>query len=265
MYEAVSDSDIIFFTVPVRYIKYVCKQMYISKPKNAHLICSCKGFVYDEDDQQLLTPGQFLSKKLSIDYSVFFMNNIIFSADNRTQGNLILNGNYKHTIIDLLRNKNVQVNLNIDKVTIEVILSLKSLVVIAMGLIDGLNLGFIFKLTLMEIALLDIIRFCLYYFPNIDFRILKDASGYNDALKRSFAGRNYICSLRMARDDTTANDVEKLLNGQTMHGYDIANSVGEFLILKGNIKEFPFFKTIYEVVIGKKPAYDIKKLLGKNV
>ena len=76
--------------------------------------------------------------------------------------------------------------------------------------------------------------------------------GFGDIVASSYGGRNRLCAEYFAKTGIPFHECEaKLLNGQKLQGTLSAGDVYKLLKMRGALKDFPFFTTMYLIVLQK--------------
>eukprot|EP00457_Paulinella_chromatophora_P008445 gb/GEZN01008478.1/.p1 GENE.gb/GEZN01008478.1/~~gb/GEZN01008478.1/.p1 ORF type:complete len:397 (+),score=75.20 gb/GEZN01008478.1/:158-1192(+) len=139
---------------------------------------------------------------------------------------------------------------------IEICGALKNVVALAAGFADGLKLGNNTKAALIRLGLLEMRQFCYTFYsketPNDD--AFWDSCGVADLITTCYGGRNRKCAEVFVTMGGGWDAIEKkLLNGQKLQGTLTAIDVAGFLQSKNALDDFPFFQTVFHVVVGKIP------------
>lgn len=258
--EVVELSDIIFVITPVRFIESVCKQMIPYLKKNAHIVTCCKGFIYDSSNRSLKTVGQYFSEKTKLPYTVILTNRTSFLANNELVGKHIISGENSDMLAKLIKTKNTDIEIVEDSLSIEFILTLKSLILFGAGLVYGIKDDLSLRVKVLEVGIYEMKKLFVKFFPEINDGYIEKYGGLNDILKTTFAAKNFICAKEIGKRGASVGEVENMLNGQIIHALDISQALSSFLIANNSFDDFPFFKNVFEIISLKKPAKNIIKL-----
>ena len=146
--------------------------------------------------------------------------------------------------------------------------TLKNVVALGAGFIDGLELGQNTKAAIIRIGLEEIFEFANWYYPERkpQLQTMMESCGVADTIATAYGGRNRKCAEEFARteDDITLIE-ERLLNGQKLQGNIAAKEVFELLQLKGAVEKFPVMVTIYMIITKQIPPRKILEYDGPHI
>jgi len=155
------------------------------------------------------------------------------------------------------------VQLNPDVAGTEMAGTLKNIVALAAGMVDGLGLGPNTKAAVLRAGLDEMRRFAKAVYPNVKDETFLLSCGFSDLVASSYGGRNRLVAMewtkrQVAGDSATFEQLEEeLLKGQKLQGTLTSNEVQAVLDQKLLSHEFPLFTTINLIIHGQRPVRDI--------
>uniref|UniRef100_A0A6B2LA30 Glycerol-3-phosphate dehydrogenase [NAD(+)] n=1 Tax=Arcella intermedia TaxID=1963864 RepID=A0A6B2LA30_9EUKA len=243
------------FVTPHQFTAGICKSL---KGKlmnsNVRAISLTKGMEIDENGFHLMS--QVISNHLGIDCSVLMGANIaneiaVERFSEATVGYSILsNGN---TWAELFNTPYFQIRIIDDVPGPEMCGTLKNIVAIGAGMVDGLKLGNNSKAAIIRIGMQEIIKLSKMFFPTVKDATFFESCGIADLITTCFGGRNRKCgeAFVLARGEKTFVELEaELLGGQKLQGVLTSDEVQHVLKKIGKENEFPLFTTINRIING---------------
>jgi glycerol-3-phosphate dehydrogenase (NAD+) len=149
--------------------------------------------------------------------------------------------------------------------------TLKNIVALGAGMVDGLGLGANTKAAIVRRGLDEMRRFSRALYPSIRDDTFLESCGVADLITSCNGGRNrlvameYTKALLAGEPATFAALEERLLNGQKLQGVLTSNEVQEILELRGWEKDFPLFTTVNAIVNGTLPPADVVRFSARGV
>ncbi|URE40800.1 NAD-dependent glycerol-3-phosphate dehydrogenase C-terminus [Musa troglodytarum] len=135
--------------------------------------------------------------------------------------------------------------------------TLKNVVAIAAGLVDGMNMGNNTKAAIMRIGLREMRALSKLLFPSVRDSTFFESCGVADLITTCLGGRNRKVAEAFAKGDgkRSFDELEaELLGGQKLQGVSTAKEVYEILSHRGWQAIFPLFMTVHEICIGQLPS-----------
>jgi len=129
--------------------------------------------------------------------------------------------------------------------------TLKNIVALGAGFVDGLHLGNNTKAAVIRIGLLEMMALAKELFPTVKTETFFESCGVADLITTCFGGRNRKCAEAFvkAKGSKSFDDLEKeLLGGQKLQGVLTSHEVQEILRKKKLERKFPLFTTINRIV-----------------
>ncbi|KAK6153112.1 hypothetical protein DH2020_012751 [Rehmannia glutinosa] len=134
--------------------------------------------------------------------------------------------------------------------------TLKNVVAIAAGFVDGLEMGNNTKAAIMRIGLREMKAFSKLLFPSVKDTTFFESCGVADLITTCLGGRNRKCAEAFARNGgkRSFDELEaEMLQGQKLQGVSTAKEVYEVLSHRGWLELYPLFSTVHEICIGRRP------------
>uniref|UniRef100_A0A0D3EZ73 Glycerol-3-phosphate dehydrogenase [NAD(+)] n=1 Tax=Oryza barthii TaxID=65489 RepID=A0A0D3EZ73_9ORYZ len=138
--------------------------------------------------------------------------------------------------------------------------TLKNVVAIAAGLVDGLDMGNNTKAAIMRIGLREMRAFSKLLSPSVRDNTFFESCGVADLITTCLGGRNRRVAEAFARNGgkRSFDELEaEMLHGQKLQGVSTAKEVYEVLTYRGWQELFPLLSTVHEICIGQLPPTSI--------
>lgn len=258
--EAVSGASMLIFVTPHQFIKGLCPTIKSAMEPGARAISLIKGMDVTEDGFQLIS--SLIQAELDIDCSALMGANIAneialekFSEATVGYGEgMEVNGHlWKHAF----HTSYFHVTAVPDVVGCELCGTLKNIVAIGAGFVDGLELGNNTKAAIMRIGLVEMRKLAQECFPSVQTDTFFESAGIADLITTCFGGRNRKCGEAYARSfgsgaPKTWEELEaELLGGQKLQGVLTSHEVQAVLRRRGVEGNFPLFTTINRICTGE--------------
>lgn len=259
---AIKKSDIIVIAVATKYLRSVCEELNKCMTKKAHIVIASKGieektgFFASKIVKECLN-----TKKLSTISGPSFA---IDMAHNEAIGLSLAATNIatKKLVNQILESNNLKIRNTNDFIGVEICGTMKNIVAIASGILDGLKVSESTKALFLTESLNDI-RKLIKKFGGNEKTILSFA-GFGDIILTctSLTSRNYTFG-KLVGENVTKTKINNYLKNNTVEGMYALESIYR-LIKKKRIK-YPFLELIYNVVFGKiKSKEIITFMINKN-
>lgn len=258
---AVKNSKIIVIAVATKYIRGVCDELkkYISKTQ--HIVIASKGIepktklFASKIVKQILNTnkictisGPSFAKDMALDYPI----GLSLAANNLAT---------KKIVAKMLTSNTLKISTTNDFIGIELCGTMKNIIAIASGILDGLKLSESTKALFLTESLNDI-RKLIIKFGGKEKTILSFA-GFGDIILTctSISSRNYTYGKLIGEKNKKTQ--LSYINKNTIEGVDALKSVYELLYDK-KIK-YPYIDIIYKITFGKsEPEEIIRFLINKK-
>jgi glycerol-3-phosphate dehydrogenase (NAD+) len=146
--------------------------------------------------------------------------------------------------------------------------TLKNIISLGGGFVDGLKLGESTKAAILRIGLEEMFRFAQWYFPDKGCKVetLLETCGVGDLIASAYGGRNYKCAVEFVKSGKDLSVIEaELLNGQKLQGTLAAAELYELLTVRGAVSKFPLCATIHLIAIRAVPPATIVEFDGLHI
>eukprot|EP00761_Pharyngomonas_kirbyi_P012623 gb/GECH01012650.1/.p1 GENE.gb/GECH01012650.1/~~gb/GECH01012650.1/.p1 ORF type:complete len:358 (+),score=101.67 gb/GECH01012650.1/:1-1074(+) len=254
--DTVKDATLLIFVLPHQFVPKVCNTIKDHISPKARAISLIKGMDLQHDSQLI---SSLIKEELNIDCSVLTGAHIAkeVAAGQFTEATLgYYNLESAQPFYHLFNTRNFKVSLSDDPVTVELCGTLKNIVAIAVGLVDGLEMGLNTKSSVMRIGLREMQNLMRKWNPGTKPDTLLESCGVADLITTCFGGRNRRVAEHFARNNGKKSFEQleqELLQGQKIQGTLTAKEVHMVLKRWGVTQEFPLFTAVYEIAFENKP------------
>ncbi|KAF3337434.1 glycerol-3-phosphate dehydrogenase [Carex littledalei] len=248
----VRDADMLVFVTPHSYAKGICKRLAGKIKPKAKAISLIKGMEVKKEGSCMIS--KLITDVLGINCCVLMGANI---------ANEIAEEKLSEATIGYTEDKEVAnrwaqlfatpyflVSIVEDSIGVELCGTLKNVVAIAAGLVDGLEMGNNTKAAIIRIGLKEMRAFSKLLFPSVKDNTFFESCGVGDLIASCYGGRNRRVAEAFARSGgkKSFNELEEgVLQGQKLQGVLTAQEVFEVLNDKGWEGQFPFFVTVHKI------------------
>ncbi|RZC71309.1 hypothetical protein C5167_035241 [Papaver somniferum] len=256
---AVKDANMLVFVTPHQFMEGICKRLEGKiKEEGVQAISLIKGMEVKKEGPCMIS--SLISEKLGVDCCVLMGANI---------ANEIAVEKFSEATVGYREDKEVaeiwvklfgtpyfQVSAVQDVEGVELCGTLKNVVAIGAGLVDGLDMGNNTKAAIMRIGLREMKAFSKLMFPSVKDSTFFESCGIADVITTCLGGRNRRVSEAFARNGgkRSFDELEaELLQGQKLQGVSTAREVYEVLSHRGWQELFPLFTTVHKICIGLLP------------
>ena len=146
--------------------------------------------------------------------------------------------------------------------------TLKNIVAIGGGIVDGLSMGQSTKAAILREGFIETYNFAKWYFPdrNVSINTMLESCGFGVIVASSYGGRNRKCAEYFVTSKKTFKECEAdLLNGQKLQGTLAAEEIYKILKKRNACKMFPLFTTIYLIIQKTVPPEALINFKGKHL
>lgn len=260
--EATSGSSLLVFVTPHQFIKGLCPKIKPVIAADSKAISLIKGMDVTEDGFQLIS--SLIRDELNIDCSTLMGANIAgeiamerFSEATigHAEGQAASGDLWKR----LFHTSYFHVTTVPDVVGCELCGTLKNIVAIGAGFVDGLGLGNNTKAAIMRIGLVEMRRLAQECFPSVRSETFFESAGVADLITTCYGGRNRKCGEAYAKSIVIGSPKSwehlesELLGGQKLQGVLTSFEVQEVLKSRNLEASFPMFTTINRICKGEIP------------
>ena len=260
-YESVlKDSNIVFIAVVAKYVDSVTKELSKYNIKNKYFCILSKGI--EQNTCQFVTDvfkRNIKSKYVSVISGPSFAIDIL----NDEPIGLTIASKNKETmkkIKSVLSNDKIKLRTSSDLIGVELCGSIKNVIAIAAGILDGLGYSESTRSFLITESLHDI-KSLIYGLGGKKKTILSFA-GVGDLLltATSKKSRNYRFGILIGQGKN--KEAEDFLNDNTVEGYYTLKSI--YTLIKRKKIDMPIINLIYQIIINKKDSNKLSEFLIKK-
>ncbi|XP_020082751.1 glycerol-3-phosphate dehydrogenase [NAD(+)]-like [Ananas comosus] len=255
---AVKEANMLVFVTPHQFVEGICKRLVGKIRPGAEAISLIKGMEVKMEGPCMIS--KLISDMLGINCCVLMGANI---------ANEIAVEKFSEATVGYRQDKEVAqrwarlfgtsyflVSVVQDVEGVELCGTLKNVVAIAAGLVDGLDMGNNTKAAIMRIGLREMRAFSKLLFSSVRDSTFFESCGVADLITTCLGGRNRRVAEAFARSGgkRSFDELEaELLQGQKLQGVSTAKEVYEVLSNRGWQGLFPLFTTVHEICVGELP------------
>lgn len=263
------DADFFIFVLPHQFLPGTLRKMAPHVKKTATGCLLTKGITFKDGGIQLLTDT--VEEITGIKCGSLMGANI---ANEIARGDFVEstlafpNSPERDTWVKLFNSPKFLISVTDDIVLQQLAGTIKNIIAIGGGLIDGLEMGQSTKAAILREGFLEVYEFAKWMFPNrgVSLQTMVESCGFGDIVASSYGGRNRKCAEYFVKTGKPFQQCEaELLNGQKLQGTLASAEVFNILKLRKACKKFPLFSTIALIIDGKLPAAEIIDYKGKHL
>ena len=258
--ECIKNTDMLIIAIPAAYVDSLCQEMqpYI---RNNHILIATKGI----EQGTGLFMDQLVSKYLNTN-NIAIISGPSFASDIITKKpvGLSIAGSNKETILlarRALQNDYIKFRECADIIGMEICGSIKNVIALAAGILDGLGTNDSTKAMFITEAMYDMEEILDAF--NCNRRTVDSYAGIGDLLLTctSNKSRNHTFG-KLIGSRPERKEIEDYLNNNTVEGYYTLESI--YQLLKDKDVIIPIIDLIYEIVVnGKNPELLLEFLVYK--
>ncbi|GLI64296.1 hypothetical protein VaNZ11_007519 [Volvox africanus] len=270
--EAAEDADLIVFCAPHQFMHNICKQLMGKIKPGAAAISLTKGMRVRPEGPQLIS--QMVRRYLGIECAVLMGANIATDIGREQLSEAVIGYENYDTAEDfqkLFNRPYFRVSLLPDPVGAEMCGTLKNIVALGAGMVDGMGLGPNSKATVIRQGLVEMRAFSKALYPSVRDDTFLESCGVGDLVATCYGGRNRLVSeawtkAQLSNTPRTFEELEaELLKGQKLQGVLTSNEVQEILKARRWESNFPLFTTINRIINGHlPPKYVVDYMVGSK-
>ncbi|KAG4912005.1 hypothetical protein AAZX31_19G047900 [Glycine max] len=255
---AVKDSNMLVFVTPHQFMEGICKRLVGKIREDAEAISLVKGMEVKMEGPCMIS--SLISQQLGINCSVLMganiANEIAVEKFSEATVGYRLNREVAERWVQLFYTHYFIVTAVQDVEGVELCGTLKNVVAIAAGFVDGLEMGNNTKAAIMRLGLREMKAFSKLLFPSVKDSTFFESCGVADLITTCLGGRNRKVAEAYARNGgkRSFDELEaEMLQGQKLQGVSTASEVYEVLSHRGWLELFPLFSTVHEISTGLLP------------
>lgn len=253
---AVKDANLLVFVTPHQFVEGICKRIVGKIRPDAEAISLIKGMEVKTEGPCMIST--LINKMLGINCCVLMGANIAneIAVEKFSEATV----GYRHSKevaqrwARLFTTPYFLVSAVQDVEGVELCGTLKNVVAIAAGFVDGLDMGNNTKAAIMRIGLREMRALSKLLFSSVRDSTFFESCGVADLITTCLGGRNRKVAEAFARNGgkRSFDELEaEMLQGQKLQGVSTAREVYEVLSNRGWLGMFPLFSTVHEICTGK--------------
>eukprot|EP01134_Creolimax_fragrantissima_P003359 CFRG3359T1 len=259
--DTVRDADLLVFCTPHQFVHSLCLQIQLNVKQTAFAISLIKGMRVRSDGPQLISA--MIRRMLHIECCVLMGANIATEIKPGSLCEATIGSHFPEQgdcFKRLFDTDFFNVSIVNDVEGAELAGTLKNIVAVAAGFVDGCNLGHNAKAAILREGLKEMRLFAKSMFATVRDETFYESCGIADLIATCCGGRNHMVSMAFSqcRGTKTFDQLEKeLLKGQKLQGVLTSNEVQAVLRMKGWERDYPLFTAVNAIAQGLYPPTDI--------
>ncbi|XP_059670051.1 glycerol-3-phosphate dehydrogenase [NAD(+)] isoform X2 [Cornus florida] len=252
----VSEANMLVFVTPHQFMEGICKRLVGKLREDAEAISLIKGMEVKKEGPCMIST--LISEQLGINCCVLMGANIAneIAVEKFSEATVGYRENREiaEKWVRLFSTPYFMVSAVQDVEGVELCGTLKNVVAIGAGFVDGLEMGNNTKAAIMRIGLREMKAFSKLMFSSVRDSTFFESCGVADLITTCLGGRNRKCAEAFARNGgkRSFDELEaEMLQGQKLQGVSTAREVYEVLSHRGWLELFPLFTTVHEICIGR--------------
>ncbi|KAE8706271.1 Glycerol-3-phosphate dehydrogenase 1-like protein [Hibiscus syriacus] len=267
--DTVRDANMLVFVTPHQFMEGICKRLAGKVRGEVEAISLIKGMEVKTEGPCMIS--NLISEQLRINCSVLMGANIAneIAVEKFSEATVGYRDNREiaEQWVKLFSTPYFMVTPVQDVEGVELCGTLKNIVTIAAGFVDGLDMGNNTKAAIMRIGLREMRAFSKLLFSSVRDSTFFESCGVADVITTCLGGRNRKVAEAFARNGgkRSFDELEaEMLQGQKLQGVSTAREVSEVLSHRGWLELFPLFTTVHEICIGSLPPSAIVEYSEKK-
>lgn len=256
---AVKDANMLVFVTPHQFMEGICKKLVGKIKGGVEAISLIKGMEVKMEGPCMIST--LISEQLGINSCVLMGANIaneiaVEKFSEATVGYRQNKEKIAEKWVQLFSTSYFVVTAVQDVEGVELCGTLKNVVALAAGFVDGLEMGNNTKAAIMRIGLREMKAFSKLLFSSVKDTTFFESCGVADLITTCLGGRNRKVAEAFAKNGGKRSFdelEEEMLQGQKLQGVSTAREVYEVLSYRGWLELFPLFATVHEICIGHLP------------
>ncbi|XP_034664565.1 LOW QUALITY PROTEIN: uncharacterized protein LOC117898950 [Drosophila subobscura] len=247
---AAQNADILIFATPQHFVKSYCNILAGKVKENAIALSMVKGLAHVSDGEIDLY-SNLISQQLDIPcYSLMSAN----SAMEMAQGKLCEltigcnDEDDARLLTEVLQTDNCRV-ITVDDVDgVELCGTLKDIIALGAGFVDGLKLGENARVASLHLGVKEMMRFTMTFYPNAKISTFFESCAVANSVASTYVDKNVTFAKSFITSGKTIQEIESnLLNGRKLLGPLVAAELNTFLEEEDMQDEFPLFTAIHRI------------------
>ncbi|CAH8277676.1 unnamed protein product [Arabidopsis lyrata] len=252
---AVKEANMLVFVTPHQFMDGICKKLDGKITGDVEAISLVKGMEVKKEGPCMIS--SLISKQLGINCCVLMGANIAneIAVEKFSEATVGYRGSREiaDTWVQLFSTPYFMVTPVHDVEGVELCGTLKNVVAIAAGFVDGLEMGNNTKAAIMRIGLREMKALSKLLFPSVKDSTFFESCGVADVITTCLGGRNRRVAEAFAKSGgkRSFDELEaEMLQGQKLQGVSTAREVYEVLNHCGWLEMFPLFSTVHQICTG---------------
>ncbi|XP_010528202.1 PREDICTED: glycerol-3-phosphate dehydrogenase [NAD(+)] 1, chloroplastic-like [Tarenaya hassleriana] len=261
---AVKGANMLVFVTPHQFMDGICKRLRGKIDGDVEAISLVKGMEVKKEGPRMIS--SLISEQLGINCCVLMGANIAneIAVGKFSEATVGHRGSIEvaDTWVQLFSAPYFMITSVHDVEGVELCGTLKNVVALAAGFVDGLEMGNNTKAAIMRIGLREMRAISKLLFPSVKDNTFFESCGVADVITTCLGGRNRRVAEAFARNGgkRSFDELEaEMLQGQKLQGVSTAREVHEVLSHNGWLELFPLFTTVHEISTGRLPPAAIVK------
>ncbi|KMZ57323.1 Glycerol-3-phosphate dehydrogenase (NAD(P)(+)) [Zostera marina] len=253
---AVEGADMLVFVVPHQFVEDVCGKLVGKIGSGVEAISLIKGMEVKTEGPSMIS--KYITKMLGTSCCVLMGANIAQEIGMKRFSEATIGYNQDKKVarrwVELFTTDYFIVSAVQDVEGVELCGTLKNIVALAAGFVDGLDMGSNTKSAIMRIGLREMIAFSKLMFPSVKDNTFFESCGVADLITTCIGGRNRKIAEAYTRSNGTRSfsDLEEeLLDGQKLQGVLTSNEVYDVLCHRKCKDQFPLFTKVHDICTGE--------------
>ncbi|KAI5084270.1 hypothetical protein GOP47_0000439 [Adiantum capillus-veneris] len=258
LHNAVKDATMLIFVTPHQFVDGICKRLQGKVRQDAKAISLIKGMEVKKEGPCMIST--LITEVLGIECSVLMGANIANEIAQEKFSEATVGYRDEKKVADkwvqVFSKSYFQITPVKDVEGVELCGTLKNVVAIAAGLVDGLQMGNNTKAAIMRIGLREMRVFSKLIFPSVRDSTFFESCGVADVITTCLGGRNRKVAEAFAKHEgkRSFDELEaELLQGQKLQGVSTAAELFEVLKARKWEDQFPLFTTVHRIATGELP------------
>ncbi|KAJ4885345.1 hypothetical protein Rs2_35438 [Raphanus sativus] len=249
---AVKEANMLVFVTPHQFMGGICKKLKGKVTGEVEAISLVKGMEVKKEGPCMIST--LISKELGINCCVLMGANIAneIAVEKFSEATVGYRESKEiaDTWVQLFSTPYFMVTPVHDVEGVELCGTLKNVVAIAAGFVDGLDMGNNTKAAIMRIGLREMRALSKLLFPSVKDSTFFESCGVADVITTCLGGRNRRVAEAFAQSGgkRSFDELEaEMLQGQKLQGVSTAREVYEVLNHCGWMEMFPLFSTVHQI------------------
>ncbi|CAI0456521.1 unnamed protein product [Linum tenue] len=255
---AVRDANMLVFVTPHQFMEGICKRLVGKVKEGSQAISLIKGMEVKMEGPCMIS--SLISEQLGVNCCVLMGANIAneIAVEKFSEATVGYRENREiaEKWVQLFNTPYFMVTAVQDVEGVELCGTLKNVVALAAGFVDGLEMGNNTKAAIMRIGLREMRAFSKILFPTVKDNTFFESCGVADLITTCLGGRNRRVAEAFAKSGgkRSFDELEaEMLQGQKLQGVSTAREVYEVLSNRGWLELFPLFAAVHEISSGRLP------------